>query len=202
MHSSTVRTACWTILSSNAAIPNGRCRPSSLGIQVRLDGCCSRYAPRWIESADRRSARLKESLGVLSPRHAVDARSGVLLQIEEARLEQLGGEMVQQIVEPHRLVALCRLSYAQQPTRLGFPALSPGPVATAPAFSLRISSLPSHGLRRSRLHGPAGSLFARFSGTTKLSDFPEACMSALWHRAFSDRSSSFERDASGISRFP
>ena len=40
--------------------------------------------------------------------------------------------------------------------------------------------------------GPA--LFARFSGTTRLSDFPATCMSALWHLAFSDRSISKERD--------
>jgi hypothetical protein len=28
----------WTILSSNAGIPMGRCRPSGLGIQARLTG--------------------------------------------------------------------------------------------------------------------------------------------------------------------
>jgi hypothetical protein len=40
-----VTTACWTILSSNAAIPNGRCRPSDFGMNTLLDGC-ARYAPR------------------------------------------------------------------------------------------------------------------------------------------------------------
>src|SRR5258708_34521120 len=37
-------------------------------------------------------------------------------------------------------------------------------------------------------------LFACFSGTTRLSDFPETCLSALRHLAFSDRSLSKERD--------
>ena len=37
--------ACWTILSSRAATPNGRCRPSAFGIQTRLEGCV-RYFPR------------------------------------------------------------------------------------------------------------------------------------------------------------
>src|SRR5687767_3725483 len=32
-------------LSSSAAIPNGRCRPSAFGIQTLRDGC-ARYAPR------------------------------------------------------------------------------------------------------------------------------------------------------------
>ena len=46
------------------------------------------------------------------------------------------------------------------------------------------------------------SLFARFSGTTRLSDFPETYMSALWHLAFSGRSTSEHVDVSGISPFP
>jgi hypothetical protein len=35
----TVPTACWTILSSSAAIPNGRCLPSAFGIQTLREGC-------------------------------------------------------------------------------------------------------------------------------------------------------------------
>src|SRR5438046_1974322 len=45
-------------------------------------------------------------------------------------------------------------------------------------------------------------LFARFSGTTRLSDFPKTCTSDVWHRAFSDRSVSKETDVFGISRLP
>src|SRR6267143_3324330 len=40
-----VTTACWTILSSNAATPNGRCRPSSFSMYTLLEGV-ARYAPR------------------------------------------------------------------------------------------------------------------------------------------------------------
>jgi hypothetical protein len=35
---STSTTARWTILSSSAAMPSGRCRPSGLGMYCRLDG--------------------------------------------------------------------------------------------------------------------------------------------------------------------
>ncbi len=45
-------------------------------------------------------------------------------------------------------------------------------------------------------------MFACFSGTTRLSDFPVTCMSGLWHRAFPDRSLSNQRDVAGISQFP
>ena len=45
-------------------------------------------------------------------------------------------------------------------------------------------------------------LFACFSGTTGLSDFPETYMSAVWHLAFSDRSTSLDGDVSGISQLP
>src|SRR6516164_92645 len=41
-----VTTACWTILSSKAATPNGRCRPSSFCMYTLLEGN-ARYAPRW-----------------------------------------------------------------------------------------------------------------------------------------------------------
>jgi hypothetical protein len=42
---STLTTAAWTILSSRAAIPSGRIRPSALGTQARRAGF-DRYAPR------------------------------------------------------------------------------------------------------------------------------------------------------------
>jgi len=45
-------------------------------------------------------------------------------------------------------------------------------------------------------------LFARFSGTMRLSDFPETCTSAVWHRTFSDRSTSEEVEVPGISQLP
>ena len=45
-------------------------------------------------------------------------------------------------------------------------------------------------------------LFDRFAGITRLSDFPVASMSALWHLAFSDLSTSEDVDAPGISRLP
>jgi hypothetical protein len=37
-------TAAWTILSSRAAMPSGRCLPSALGMYLRRDGK-ARYAP-------------------------------------------------------------------------------------------------------------------------------------------------------------
>ena len=47
------------------------------------------------------------------------------------------------------------------------------------------------------------SLFACFFGTMELSDSPETYMSALWPRAFSDRSASMEEaDVTGVSRLP
>jgi hypothetical protein len=39
-------TACWTILSSSAAMPIGRCLPSGLGNQILFEGC-ARYLPLW-----------------------------------------------------------------------------------------------------------------------------------------------------------
>jgi len=45
-------------------------------------------------------------------------------------------------------------------------------------------------------------LFACFYGTMKLSDSPEACMTDVWHYAFSGRSVARATDASGVSRLP
>src|SRR5215469_1312455 len=39
-------TSAWTILSSRAAMPSGRCLPSALGMYLRRDGN-ARYAPEW-----------------------------------------------------------------------------------------------------------------------------------------------------------
>src|ERR687885_705032 len=47
---STSTTARWRILSSSAATPNGRCRPSAFGIYTLRDGL-ARYAPRWSAAA-------------------------------------------------------------------------------------------------------------------------------------------------------
>src|SRR5581483_10111521 len=41
----TVTIACWTILSSTVAMPNGRCLPLPFGIHRLFEGC-ARYAPR------------------------------------------------------------------------------------------------------------------------------------------------------------
>ena len=47
------------------------------------------------------------------------------------------------------------------------------------------------------------SLFADFFGTMELSDSPATCRSALWPRAFSDRSTTMEEvDVAGVSRLP
>ena len=67
-----------------------------------------------------------------------------------------------------------------------------------PVFSL-LSSLPSA--------NSAGlgtrPLFAGFFGTMELYDSPLTCTSALWPRAFSDRSASMgETDGTGVSRLP
>jgi len=47
------------------------------------------------------------------------------------------------------------------------------------------------------------SVFAGFCGTMERSDSSETCLSALWPRAFSDRSASMEEtDITGVSRLP
>ena len=71
------------------------------------------------------------------------------------------------------------------------------PGSDCSAFS-SVSPLPSTG--SAGVGSPP--LFVRFFGTMELSDSPETCTSDLRHRAFSDRSASYETDVSGVFRLP
>ena len=48
---------------------------------------------------------------VVTPRLAVDARRGLLLQIEETRPQEFWRDVVQQAGEPQLPILSCRLSY-------------------------------------------------------------------------------------------
>ena len=57
MHCNTHNTACWTILSSSAAMPSGRRRPSDLGIQTLRDRAAQAQAVRRLRNDAERDAR-------------------------------------------------------------------------------------------------------------------------------------------------
>ena len=96
---------------------------------------------------------------VLSPSHSINARRGMFLQVEEARFEQFGRDMVQQIVEPHRPITSCRLSYAQQSARPGRPALCP---VQSRLLIVLLGQLPSLHKLRGRRHAVVVRLLPRY----------------------------------------
>ena len=111
---STSTTARWTILSSSAAMPSGRCRPSAFGMYTLRDGF-ARYAPRWTRAC--RSPKVRfEILPVLLPRHAVDPRRRLRLQRAVGRPQAIDVDVVQQRGEPHFLVLPCDSAHTIQRT--------------------------------------------------------------------------------------
>src|SRR6516165_2028046 len=96
---STVTSACWTILSSSAAMPRGRCVPH---VQPAI-----------------------QRLPILLPHHSIDAGRRIALERVEAFPDALRREVVQKRCEAHSLISLCYFAHALQTRRRGYPALCP-----------------------------------------------------------------------------
>ena len=144
---STSTTARWTILSSSAAIPSGRCRPSAFGMYTLRDGL-ARYAPAVHPGVQIPKVRL-QVLPVVRPRHPVHPRRGLRADRPVRRPQPIDVDVVQQRGEPRFLVPSLP-PRAHDPAHLSAPcpALCPGRVSLA-VFPL--AGPPSlHHLRRRR----------------------------------------------------
>src|ERR671919_3047995 len=108
---STSTTARWRILSSSAATPNGRCRPSAFGIYTLRDGL-ARYAP--VNTGAEIAKVLFEILPVVVPRHLLHARRGLRVQRPVGRPQTIDIDVVQQRGEPHIPVLPCDSAHAIQ----------------------------------------------------------------------------------------
>ena len=80
-----VTTACWTTLSSSAAMPSGCCRPSAFGIKTLLEGF-ARYVPRCTRAVQIDKSILQPGF-ILLPRYAVYSGRGLTLKRVEAVAE-------------------------------------------------------------------------------------------------------------------
>ena len=155
---STSTRARWTSLSSSAAIPSGRCRPSVFGMYALRDGF-ARYAPG--AAAVQVPKVVFEVLGVLLPRHTVDARRRALLQGLERRAQAVNIYVVEERGEPHSLVPCCCFTYTVERTRRACPALCPGrvllvrvPLGQSPSLHHRRSRSPGVVRRLRWYYGP------------------------------------------------
>src|SRR5215471_21306652 len=166
-----VATAYWTILSSRAATPSGRCRPSSFCMYTLLEGN-ARYAPRWTRpcrSINRSSTPVSYSCQV------TPSTPGAAFFFNEWKLSR-SRSTVRWWSKAVNFISLCSLAAFRTPANpwdTPFP-LCVGYVLDRPAFSL-ISGLPSP-LSADGLV----SLFAWFIGTIPLCDSSETCTRAVW----------------------
>ena len=97
--------ARWTILSSSAVTPSGRCRPSALGMYTLRTGF-ARYAPRFSRLGKVLEVFL-QLLAVVPPRLPVHARRGFPLQAEVRPAERVGVvDVVQERGEPQLPILL------------------------------------------------------------------------------------------------
>jgi hypothetical protein len=133
--------APWMILSSRAAIANGLCLPSALGMYVRRDGC-GRYPPRWTRPSNFSQPGLEICLVVL-PYRAIDTRGGFALERIERHSERIDVDVVEERSEPFLLPLPCRLPYALQRLGHAIPALRP-----ERALLVRVSLGPRPSLHR------------------------------------------------------
>src|SRR5215468_2628682 len=166
-----VTTACWTILSSRAATPNGRCRPSSLCMYTLLEGC-ARYAPRWTRpwSSTSRFSR-PDSYSC----HVTPSTPGAAFLFNEKKLSR-SRSTFRWWSKAVNFISLCSLAAFRTPAN---PWDTPFPlcvecVLDCPAFSL-ISGLPSP-LSADGLV----SLFEWFIGTMPLCDSSQTYTRAVW----------------------
>ncbi len=123
MHSRTVFTACWTILSPGLLCPWDVAVRQVWESQIRLDGC-GRWLPRWIRKCISRIP-IFQTLREGVPSHCVVARNLERLRMRRRQEPYRRSEMVHQCGEPHPFVPTCRLSYAAETGRRGDPALRP-----------------------------------------------------------------------------
>ena len=110
---STSTTARWRSLSSSAATPNGRCRPSAFGMYTLRDGL-ARYRP--CEPGMKIPKVRFEILPVIRPRHAVHPRCGLRLQRPVGRPQAINIDMMQERGESCILVLPCDSAHAIQRT--------------------------------------------------------------------------------------
>src|SRR5579864_266908 len=113
-------TACWTILSSSTATPNGRCRPSLFRINTRLEGC-PRYAPRCTRSC--RSPSRSSTPCAYIFQVILSTPAAASFNVIEAFAQQVDGQMMQQCSEPLLLPFLRCLTHALQPLGHAWAAL-------------------------------------------------------------------------------
>ena len=162
--------ARWTTLSSSTVTPSGRSRPSDL---------CDERSPRRFRSVRSALQPLREIVEILLqsyPHSAATsrrryARCGIPLEAEVGLPECVGAvNVVQERGEPQRRIPRCRLTYSHERAGACEPGLESGACACSCKFPLatRLPSLPSAAGR------PA--LFGDFSGTTRVSDFPQPCI--------------------------
>src|SRR3954468_2820142 len=112
------------ILSSRAAIPKGRCRPSSFVDVGSLGRLRSIRSP--MDPAVKVRQLLIQVRLVLLPPHAIDSGRSLSLQGVVAIPQQIDCDVVEQRGEPRPLVFTCCLTHTEQVAQLADPALSPG----------------------------------------------------------------------------
>src|SRR5690625_83224 len=120
---STSTTARWTILSSNAAIPSGRCRPSALP-DIR--------PPRWprpvtaaVDPCMQVPQVRPQVLLIGPPRHLVHSRRGLRADRRKSPPQTTQIDVMQQRREPRLPVLSCNLAHTIQRTGRALP----GPVS-------------------------------------------------------------------------
>ena len=157
-------------MSSSAAIPSGRSRPSGFGMYTLRDGL-ARYAPLWTRACRSRRFCFEISPVVL-PRHAVDPRRGLGLKRPVGRPQAIDVDVVQERGEPRILVLLCHPAHAIQFTWRALPGTGSGA-----RFAGRVplgGRLPS-----TASAAPPWALFGGFAGSTGPSDFSRSCITGL-----------------------
>ena len=195
MNESTFPTACWTILSSRAAIPRGRIRPSGLGMYVRFEGW-ARYVPLCTLSC--RSSTFSPS----PSRYCFQVTpstpgAACRFRAKKLSLSAAGVTWCSKAVNRAPLSFLATFCTRCSPGDTLFRPCVRG-VAICSVFPL-VGRLPS---TTSAVRYPPP-LFGGFRGTTQPSDFPGTCMPGLWLPAFPDRPSPPSGEGiPGISRFP
>ena len=192
---STSTTARWRILSSSAAMPSGRCRPSG------LRDVHPPRRPRPVRAPMNPGVQipkvLLEILPVVVPRHAVHPRRGLRPKREVRRPQAIDVNVMQERGEPHILVLLAATRRTRS-SSLG--ALCSGSVSGA-CFAGRVPLGRSPSLHR--LRRPSLGLFGGFAGTTGPVRLPMAVHHRLTASAFPARPAPPSRQAGdrGISRF-
>ena len=117
MHCRTVRTACWTILSSRDEIPSGRC--SSVGLfdvhplgRLRPEGSA-------VNATVKIAMRSSRSCSYSCHAHPVDADGCFLLELIKARSQQFDVDVMKQGGE-FELTALAEPPHAHRAARVTF----------------------------------------------------------------------------------